>query len=155
MILIEKLIETSLRTAIRASLQSYGATIPALVDAKINCFWLGDEEGGPAEDASDLRVMLMAKPNSAEGYQPGAGLMPQRSISVDVFCVSQPDSDEDRVICNGLYEAVRSVFDVATPAFVMPEGMTFSALMITGGGSAEIEDVGQVVSFTVDMKISV
>ncbi len=153
MILIEKEIEKSLRTAIRASLQAYGATTPELVDAKIICFWLGDEDNGPAEDASGLRVMLMAHPSSSAGYIPSFGFEPIRSVSVDVLCVSQPDSDEDRTVCAALYEAVRVVFE--TPgSFTLTAGISFGGMLISNGGVGEIDDVGQVTRFTVEMKIS-
>jgi hypothetical protein len=154
MIQLEKEIETGLRAAIRTSLNTYGATTPELVDAKIICFWLGDEDGGPADDASGLRVMLMAHPSSSAGYIPNVGFEPLRSVQVDVMCVSQPDSDSDKRIMRALYEAVRSVFEAATPAFTFAAGITFGGMLITNGGATEFDDVGQVTSFTVDMKVS-
>jgi hypothetical protein len=154
MIQLEKEIETGLRTAIRTSLNTYGSSTPELVDAKIICFWLGDEDGGPADDASDLRVVLMAHPSSSAGYMPGVGFEPIRSISVDVMCVSQPDSDGDRRIMRALYEAVRVVFETAPVTFTFAAGITFGGMLITNGGAAEVDSVGQVTSFTVEMKIS-
>lgn len=154
MIQLEKEIETGLRTAIRASLQSYGAATPELIAAKIICFWLGDEDGGPADDASGLRVMMMTHPSSSAGYMPGVGFEPIRSVQVDVMCVSQPDSDEDKRIMRALYEAVRVVFETAPVPFSFAAGITFGGMLITNGGAADIDDIGQVTSFTVEMKIS-
>ena len=154
MIQLEKEIETGLRTAIRASLNTYGNVTRALIDTTIVCFWLGDEEGGPADDASGLRVMIQAKPNSSAGYMPGIGLEPIRSVTVDVMCISQPDSDEDRTIMRGLYEAVRVVFETVPVPFSFAAGITFGGLLIRDGGAAEIDEVGQVTSFTVEMKVS-
>ncbi len=120
----------------------------------IVCFWLGDEDGGPADDASGLRVMLQAKPNGSAGYMPGVGLEPLRTLTVDVMCVSQPDSDKDRRVMRALYEAVRVVFETAPPAFEFAAGITFGGLLIRDGGAAEIDDIGQVTSFAVEMKVS-
>ena len=153
MILLEKEIESALRTAIRTSLNTYGAQTPALQTAIINCYWLADEDNGPAPDAESLRVGIMASPSSSAGYIPSFGFEPIRNVSVDVFCVSQPDSDGDRAVCAALYEAVRVVFE--TPgSFTLATGITFGGMLITNGGAAEIDNVGQVTSFTVEMKVS-
>jgi hypothetical protein len=154
MIELEKEIETGMRAAIRANLTTYAAQTPELADAKIVTFWLGDEEGGPTDDASNLRVMLMAKPNGSNGYMPGVGLEPLRSISVDVMCVSQPDSDTDRRIMRAFYHAVREVFEKVPVMFSFASGITFGGLLIRDGGAAEIEELGQVTSYTVDMRVS-
>lgn len=153
MILIEKEIESALRSAIRASLIQYGSATPELVDARIVCFWLGDEENGPSEDASGLRVMLVAQPNSSAGWMPSMGFEPIRSVNVNVMCVSQPDSDKDRKVCLALYEAVRSVFE-APSGFTLPATINYGGTLITNGGAADIDDVGQVVSFTAELKIA-
>lgn len=154
MILVEQKIETALRTAIRASLATYGESTPALQSARIVTYWLGAEDATAGNDASGIMVMLNAKPSSSAGWIAGVGLEPIRSVSVDVYCVTPPDSDGDRSIMLALYQAVRSVFETHG-AITMPAGVTFGGLLITNGGAAEIDDVGQVTSFTVEMKVTI
>lgn len=155
MIQLEKEIETGLRTAIRASLNTYGVATPELVDAKITTFWLGDEDGGDADDASNLRVELMARPNSSNGWMGGStGLEPMRTVTVDVMCVSMPDSDRDRRIIRALYEAVRVVFETSPVVFTFAVGITFGGMLIANGGAAEFDDGGQVAGFSVELKVS-
>ena len=154
MILLEKEIESALRSAIRTSLNTHGAQTAALQTCVINTYWLADEDNGPAPDANGLRVMLMAYPSSSAGYNQSYGFEPIRSVNVDVYCISQPDSDGDRTICAALYEAVREVFETAPLLFTLSAGINFGGMLITSGGAAEIADVGQVTSFTVEMKVS-
>lgn len=154
MIRLEKEIESAVRTAIRTSLNAYAATTNELANCVIIGFWLGDEAGGPADDASGLRVMLMAHPSSSAGYNPATGFEKIRNVNLDVMCVSQPDSDSDKRIMAALYEAVRVVFETAPTPFVFATGINFGGMLITNGGASEIDEVGQITSFTVEMKIS-
>jgi hypothetical protein len=151
MILIEKEIEKAVRAAIRTSLNSYSATTPELEDTVVIGYWLPSEENGPTEDASGLRVMLMAHPSSSEGYAPGTGFDRIRKVELDVMCISQPDTDDDRHIMVALYEAVRSAFEAASPAFTFVTGLQLGGMLISNGGAAELDDVGQITSFTVSM----
>jgi hypothetical protein len=98
--------------------------------------------------------MLMAHPSSSAGYMPGVGFEPLRTVNLDVMCVNQPDSDADKRVMRAFYEAVRVVFEATTPGFTLPAGITFGGMLITNGGAAEIDTVGQVVSFTVELKVS-
>jgi len=75
-------------------------------------------------------------------------------VTVDVACVSQPDSDRTRRVLRALWESVRVVFEAVPVRFSFAEGITFGGMMIPGGGAAEVEDVGQVVSFSVELKVS-
>lgn len=154
MIQLEKEIETGIRAAIRTSINTYAVATPELADCVLIGYWLGNEDGGSADDASGLRVELKAHPSSSAGYIPGVGFEPIRSVNLDVMCVSQPDSDQDKRIMRALYEAVRVVFETAPVPFAFATGITFGGMLITNGGAADIDEVGQVVSFTVEMKIS-
>ena len=153
MILIEKSIETALRTAIRASLNTYGASTAELIDIPILGYWLGAEDGGAADDAEGVRVELTAHPSSSEGWIAGVGPEPQRAVMLDVRCITQPDSDPDRAVCCALYEAVRNVFE--TPGlFTLPPGLTFGGMQIKPGGAGAVEGEGWVVAWTVKMDVS-
>jgi hypothetical protein len=156
MILAEKLIETAIRAALRVSITAAAAATPELATCKIIGFWLDSEDGTAAgNDADGIHVYLCAHPNSAEGYMPGVGLEPLRKMSIDVYCVTQPDNDTDRNICGELYGAVRGVFEAATPAITWPTGISFGGILITNGGSAAIEGYGQITSFTAELNISI
>jgi len=156
MIRLEKLLEASVRAAIRASINIATSEVPSLQDARIIGFW-NDSESGTWEgnDATGLRVMLTAHPSSADGYQPGIGLMPLRSVVIDVACVSQPDNDKDRVILCALYNAVRSTFEASTLSFTMPAGVSFGGILITNGGAGSFEGMGQAVTFSVDFRLAI
>ena len=156
MIQLEYEIEKCLRSAIRANIDIAASAVPELATAKIIGFWLDSEDGSlEMQDSDGIHVMLMAHPNSAEGYNTSYNLEPQRTMQVDVSCVSQPDSDVSRLTCRSLYNAVRSVFETTPIPFTMPTGVSFGAAMITGQGSADIANLGQVTSFTVEMKLSI
>lgn len=155
MIQLEKEIETGLRTAIRASLNTYGVSVPELVNAKIICFWLGGEDGGDADDAENLRVELQARPNSSAGWIGGSvGLEPIRSVIVEVLLICQPDSDKDRRILRTFYEAVRIVFETSPVTFSFAPGITFGGLTIKNPGASDFGNEGQLASFTVEMNVS-
>lgn len=155
MILLEHSIELAGRDAIRANLKKIETEIPALGGVKIIGFWMDSEDGtDTGQEASGLHVMLMAHPNSSEGYNSDYALEPQRTIPMDVVCVSQPDSDISRQICRELYRAVRSIFETVPSPLVMPDGVQFGGCLITNGGSADIDNLGQVTSFQVEIKVS-
>jgi hypothetical protein len=154
MIELEKVIENALRVGIRAALQAASSIVPELATAKIIGFYLGDEDGGPAEDASGLHVGIKANPNGSAGYIPSYGLEPQRTLSIDMMCVSQPDGDTDRVVHAALYNTVRSVFESVPTGFTLPAGVSFGGLQINQGGSADLDEGGQISGFTVEMKVS-
>jgi hypothetical protein len=102
-----------------------------------------------------MRVELSAQPSSAEGYIPGTGFTPQRTVSFNVMCVSQPDSDQDNRICNALYEATRTVFETAPLLFTFPASIKFGGMLIQSGGSLMVEGEGKVRGFIVDFKVSI
>lgn len=154
MIELEKELESAARVAIRASINAAAATTPELADCIIIGFWLGDEDGGPADDASGLRVMLMAQPSSSGGYNQTTGFDPIRSVALDVMCVSQPDNDGDKRIMRALYNATRGAFETAPTALVMPAGVSFGGMLITNGGAADMDEIGQMTSFTIELKVS-
>lgn len=155
MIELEYTVESSLRTAIRASLMEQSKLTPALAGARILGFWLDAEDGtAEGQNAFGLYVLLCTHPSTCEGYNPGYGPEPTRSIVVDVLITSQPDNDPKREIIRALYNAVRSVFETVPPSFVFPDGIQFGGVLLTGGGSAEIDNLGQVVSFTADMNVA-
>ena len=155
MIELEYGIELALRAAIRTSLNSAAATTPQLAGARIIGFWLDSEdESDEMQNAKGLHVLLMAHPNDSEGYNSAYGLEPQRSVQVDVLCVSQPDSDNSRKTCRALYNAVRSVFETIPVPFTMPTGVEFGGCLITNGGSADIDNMGLLTGFNVEMKVS-
>ena len=154
MIELEKELESAARVAIRTSINEAAATVPELANCIIIGYWLGDEDGGPADDASGLRVMLMAQPSSSSGYNQTTGFEPLRSIALDVACVSQPDNDGDKRIMRALYNATRGAFEAAPTALVMPTGVSFGGMLIANGGAADMDDIGQITSFTVELKVS-
>lgn len=154
MIELEKELESAARVAIRASITAAAEATPELANCIIIGFWLGDESNGPADDASGLRVMLMAQPSSSGGYNPATGFEPIRSIALDVMCVSQPDNDSDKRIMRALYNATRGAFETAPTALVMPTGVAFGGMLINNGGAADIDELGQVTSFTIELKVS-
>jgi hypothetical protein len=153
MVLLEKEIETALRTAIRTSINTFAETVSELQDAKIVGDWLAPEDG-ETNDYSGMRVELSAQPNSSDGYIPGSGFQPFRTCGLIVTCVSQPDSDTDNTICNALYEATRTVFETAPLLFTLPATIQFGGMLINNGGAAVIDDVGQIIGFTVEMNVS-
>lgn len=155
MILLEHGLEDAIRKAIRLNLQAKAREIPAFGGVRIIGFWLDTEDGTDVgQDAQGLHVMLMAHPNTSEGYNKSYALEPQRTIQIDVVCVSQPDSDISREICRELYRAVRAVFETVPNPLEMPEGVEFGGCLLTNGGSADIDNLGQVTSFQVEMKVS-
>jgi hypothetical protein len=156
MIHVEPIIESALRIAMRRSIAAASQSVPELATAKVICFWLQAEDGFDNE-AEGLRVMVNAQPNSSGGYNPSSGFQALRDCRVDIACISQPDSDKDRAIAAALYVAVRAVFEDHTttaPQFVIGDGVSFGGMLIDGGGSGEIAGTGEVVSFSVTMKVS-
>ena len=150
---IEKAIRPAIRTAIEAAALIHGG----LDAVRIIGSWLPPEENTPRGDSNDaegIRVFLRAAHNSSPGWLTGTGLDARRTVQLDVMLVTQPESDATREKALALYEAVRTVFDT-TGKFTLPTGLTFGGLLITGGGSIDIEQFGQVVSFQVQMKVSI
>jgi hypothetical protein len=156
MIQLEKLIELSVRNALRIAIDAAAAGTAELQDARIVTH-LNDSEDGTwaGNDASGLRVFIKAFPSSSEGYQPGIGFMPQRSVTMEVLCVSQPDSDPTRNVLGALYYAVRGTFEATALSFTMPAGVTFGGMLIQGKGDSEFNELGQVMAFSVDFRVSV
>lgn len=156
MIHIEYEIEKALRVAIRESISKASEQVPELSTAKIIGHLLDTEQSNDDgnNDGVGLHVVLVAHPNSSEGYNTAYALEPTRSCMVDVMIITQPDSDKDRVICNAFYVAVRSVFETAPCLLVFPSGLQFGGNLISGGGSAEIDGMGQVEQFQVEMKMA-
>jgi hypothetical protein len=157
MIAIEQQIETGLRAAIRASLQTASAETEQLAKTKIVAFWLAPENDGDNNDASGLHVFIKANPNGSGGYNPNTGFEAQRTVQVDIGCVTPMDDSgkTDTAVYLALYKAVRSVFEAAPFTVDLGTGIVFGGMLINNGGTAELEDVGQVASFTVEMHISV
>ena len=98
--------------------------------------------------------MLMAHPSSSDGYNQTTGFYPIRSVALDVMCVSQPDNDGDKRIMRALYNATRGAFEAAPTALVMPVGVSFGGMLITNGGAADMDEIGQMTSFTIELKVS-
>jgi hypothetical protein len=156
MIQLEKLLELSVRNALRIAIDAAASGTAELQDARIVAFWNDAEDGTWAgNDASGLRVMITTHPSSSEGYQPGVGFMPQRSVMMDIACTSQPDSDRTRAVLCALYQAVRATFEASALSFTMPSGVIFGGMLITSGGAGSFEDLGQAITFTVDFRVSV
>jgi hypothetical protein len=156
MIALEYEIEKSLRAAIRTAINLKAESIAELATCRIIGFRLeAEDQTAEGQDAAGIKVMIMAYPNTAEGYNTAYALEPQRSMTVDVTYNTHPDDDVSRAVFVGLENAVRSVFEVAPPAFVMPAGVLFGAGMITDSGSSEFGDRGQIGMITVQMKLSI
>ncbi len=153
MILLEKEIEKALRAAIRTSLNTFGVSVPELMDCKILTFWLPSETGGDESDYDGLRVEIKAMPNSSGGWIAGVGFEPIRSVAVSIEGIVQPDSDKDKRITNALYEAVRTPFETSG-SFTFPAGINFGGMQIAGGGNADMENVGRVFGLTIKMDVS-
>ena len=155
MIHLEYEIEKALRVAIRTSINAKASEVPELATTRIIGFRLeAEDQTAAGNDATGLRVMISATPNTSEGYNSAYTLEPVRSMSVDIAYATQPDNDTARTIFTALEYAVRSVFEAVPPAFTMPTGVTFGAAMLTGGGSSELGQYGQIGSFVVEMKLS-
>ena len=156
MIALEYEIEKALRVAIRAAVTAKALTIPELATCRIIGFRLDSEDQtAEGQDATGICVMLMAYPNTAEGYNSAYALEPIRTMVVDVTYNTHPDDDVSRAVFVGLENAVRSVFETTPAPFTMPAGVLFGAGMITDSGTSEFGDRGQIGMITVQMKLSI
>lgn len=154
MILVEKIIETAIRPALRTSINEMALTVPQLQDCKIIGDWLAPEESFD-NDETGMRVSFSAQPNSSEGYYPNVGFPKIRTVVVTVQCITNPNDDLDNTVANALYEAVRSVFEAATLPFTFATGVTFGGMLISGGGSDVVSDVGKVRQFDIQFMVTV
>lgn len=141
---IEKAIETGLRAAIRAALDSADATAGRPVDT----FWLEREELPEPVDQSS--VVLICAPYQPAGWRSAAGVFPAGKCPLTVKCVVNPGDADSKALLLALWGKVTPIVYSGTNGFTPSVGVTLSGVVVTGT-DAGTDERGAYLSLTADV----
>ncbi len=141
---IEKSIETGMRAALRAALDSDNATAARPVDA----FWLEREElPEPVDQAS---VVVICAPYQPAGWKRAAGVFPAGKCPVTVKCVVNPGDSGSKALLLAMWGKMTPIVYSGTSGFAPSAGVTLSGVVVTGT-DAGTDERGAYLSLTADV----